>query len=60
MKGSILAVYTHGIFESPDVVRALFGGVGKTTLDDTFEQLADAFDENLEMSTIACLAMIAM
>ncbi|MEK7295046.1 MAG: cobyric acid synthase [Actinomycetota bacterium] len=60
VKGSILAVYTHGLFESSDVVRALFSGVATTTLDDTFEQLADALDENLEMSTIARLAMIAM
>lgn len=57
VKGSILAVYAHGLFESSDVVRALFNGVAKTTLNDTFEQLADALDENLEMPTIARLAM---
>lgn len=57
VSGSILAVYAHGLFESPEVVRALFSGVAKTTLDDTFEQLADALDENLEMPTIARLAM---
>lgn len=60
VQGSILAVYTHGIFESPDVVRALFGGVARTTLDDTFEQLADAINEHLEMSAIARLAGISM
>ena len=57
VKGSILVVYTHGLFESPDVIRALFSGVAKTTLDDTFGQLADALDENLDMPTIARLAM---
>lgn len=56
IQGSILAVYTHGLFESPEVVRALFNGATKTTLDDTFEQLADAINEHLDMSAIAHLA----
>ena len=60
IQGSILAVYTHGIFESRDVVRALFGGVARTTLDETFEQLADAINEHLDMSVIARFAGISM
>ena len=60
VQGSILAVYTHGLFESPDVVRALFNGATKMTLDSTFEQLADAINEHLDMSVISRLAGIAI
>ena len=42
------------------MVRALFGGVARMTLDETFEQLADAINEHLDMSVIARFAGISM
>ena len=43
---SVLALYTHGLFESADVVKALFGA-STPTLEDTLEGLADFIDEHL-------------
>lgn len=45
-QGPVLALYTHGLFESPAVLRALFGAT-TPTLEDTFEGLADFVDEHL-------------
>jgi adenosylcobyric acid synthase len=45
--GSVLGVYAHGIFESPEVIRALFGAE-VPTLDTAFEGLADLVDTHLE------------
>ncbi|RPH40744.1 MAG: cobyric acid synthase [Burkholderiales bacterium] len=41
--GSVLGVYAHGLFESPDVVRALFGAQSPT-LETSFERLADCVE----------------
>jgi adenosylcobyric acid synthase len=41
--GQTLAIYAHGLFESTEVMRALFGA-GTRTLEDTFEALADFID----------------
>jgi len=38
--GATLALYVHGLFENPGVMRALFGRE-TPTLEDTFERLAD-------------------
>ena len=46
-QGPVLGVYVHGLFESPAVMRALFG-VGTRTLDSVFEGLADFIDERFE------------
>jgi adenosylcobyric acid synthase len=45
--GNVLGVYAHGLFESPSVMRALFGAT-VPTLDETFEGLADLVDEHLD------------
>jgi adenosylcobyric acid synthase len=42
-QGQTLAVYLHGLFESPRVMRALFGRE-TPTLDDTLNSLADFVD----------------
>jgi adenosylcobyric acid synthase len=42
-QGQTLAVYLHGLFESPRVMRALFGQE-TPTLDDTLNRLADFVD----------------
>ena len=41
--GSVLGVYAHGLFESPEVVRALFGAQA-ATLEASFERLADCIE----------------
>jgi adenosylcobyric acid synthase len=41
--GQTLALYVHGLFESPAVMHALFGQ-STPTLEDTFEGLADFID----------------
>lgn len=45
--GSVLGVYAHGLFESPAVMRALFG-TGVRTLDDSLEGLADLVQRHFE------------
>jgi adenosylcobyric acid synthase len=52
--GAILALYTHGLFESGAVLQALFGHV-VPTLDDTFESLADFVGEHLGRETLLSL-----
>jgi adenosylcobyric acid synthase len=52
--GSTLALYTHGLFESAAVLRALFGAE-VPTLEDTFNGLADFVDEHLGATTLAAL-----
>jgi len=42
-QGQTLALYPHGLFESPRVMRALFGRQTRT-LDDTLDGLADFLD----------------
>jgi adenosylcobyric acid synthase len=57
--GPVLAVYVHGLFEQPAVVRALVGDAPVRTLDDAFDQLADALDEHVDMETVARLADVS-
>jgi adenosylcobyric acid synthase len=52
--GEILALYTHGLFENPAVVRALFGQE-VPTLDDTFEGLADFIERHMGADTLTSL-----
>ena len=52
--GSTLALYTHGLFESADALRALFGR-DVPTLDDTLDGLADFVDEHIGGRTLASL-----
>jgi len=44
-QGSVLGVYAHGLFESPEVMRTLFGA-GVPTLDSVFDGLADFADRH--------------
>ena len=43
---SVLALYTHGLFESAEVIRAMFGA-STPTLEDTLEGLADFIDAHV-------------
>jgi adenosylcobyric acid synthase len=49
--GSVLALYTHGLFENGEVVRALFGA-SAITLQDTFDGLADFIQRHLGEQTL--------
>jgi adenosylcobyric acid synthase len=54
--GPVLAVYLHGLFENAAAVEALFGAAWERSLDQTFEELADAVDTHLDMASVAALA----
>ncbi len=49
--GGVLGVYVHGLFESPAVLRALFGA-GVPSLDQTFDLLAGLLDEHLDAALL--------
>jgi adenosylcobyric acid synthase len=55
--GPVLGVYLHGLFEQPPFVRALLGAAPERTLDDAFEQLADAVEEHLDVDAILAAAL---
>ncbi len=52
--GETLALYLHGLFESPPVMRALFG-VDTPTLDDTLNGLADFVDAHFAPGVLMSL-----
>jgi adenosylcobyric acid synthase len=45
--GNVLGVYLHGLFEQPQVLRALFGAQART-LESVFDGLADFIEEHFE------------
>jgi adenosylcobyric acid synthase len=53
-QGQTLAIYLHGLFESPRVMRALFGEE-TPTLDDTLDGLADFVDRHFAPGTLMAL-----
>jgi adenosylcobyric acid synthase len=42
--GPVLGLYVHGLFEQPHLSHALIGAAATTTVDETFERLADIVD----------------
>ncbi|MBC7730903.1 MAG: cobyric acid synthase [Bacteriovorax sp.] len=52
--GNTLALYTHGIFENTNVMRALFGSHAPS-LDNCFDGLADLLDEHMDTDFLASL-----
>jgi adenosylcobyric acid synthase len=54
--GSVLGVYLHGLFEQPALSRALVGSSATTTIDVTFERLADVVDSALDGELLDRLA----
>jgi adenosylcobyric acid synthase len=59
LKGSVLAVYVHGLLEEPRVLQALFGERPPRTLEQVFDGLADAIEEHLDVSFLLREAGIA-
>jgi adenosylcobyric acid synthase len=45
-RGNVLGVYAHGLFESPALLRAMWGAAAPA-LEDSFDLLADLVDEHL-------------
>jgi adenosylcobyric acid synthase len=45
--GNVLGVYAHGLFESPALLRAMWGATAPA-LDDSFDLLADLVDRHLD------------
>lgn len=53
-RGPVLGVYAHGLFESPAVMRSLFGTAARP-LDTVLDGLADFIDIHFEQGTLARL-----
>jgi adenosylcobyric acid synthase len=56
VSGAVLGVYLHGLFEQPGLSRALIGAAATSTLDVTFERLADVVDTVLDNDLLDRLA----
>jgi adenosylcobyric acid synthase len=50
--GRALGVAAHGMFESGDVMRALFGAAPAEALDTVFDELADAAETHLDLDRV--------
>jgi adenosylcobyric acid synthase len=57
-RGNVLGLYAHGVFESPAVMRALFGDAPRT-LDSVFDGLADFVDRHFLPGALQRLAGLA-
>ena len=52
--GNVLGVYAHGLFESPAMLRAMWGATAPA-LDQSFDLLADLVDRHLDAELLARL-----
>jgi adenosylcobyric acid synthase len=52
VEGPVLGIYLHGLFERPDMLEALFGTSPHRSLDETFDELADAVEEHLDVAAL--------
>jgi cobyric acid synthase len=50
--GPVLGVCLHGLFEQPSLVRALLGAKPTRSLDDAFDELADAAETHLDVDAL--------
>jgi len=50
--GPVLGIYLHGLFEQPDLLEALFGARPTRSLDEAFDELADAVEEHLDVPAL--------
>jgi adenosylcobyric acid synthase len=49
--GNVLGVYAHGLFESPALLRAMWGATAPA-LEDSFDLLADLVDKHLDSTLL--------
>jgi adenosylcobyric acid synthase len=59
VRGALLGVYLHGLLEDPAVVAALLGEAPQRTLAQTFDRLADAVEQHLDLSRVESLLGVA-
>jgi adenosylcobyric acid synthase len=59
VRGSVLGISVHGLFEQPELVEALFGRTPSRPLEAVFEDLANLVEERLDMTQLARLARLA-
>jgi len=52
VEGPVLGIYLHGLFERPDMLEALFGTSPHRSLDEAFDELADAVEERLDVAAL--------
>jgi adenosylcobyric acid synthase len=50
--GAVLGVYLHGLFEQPELVAALVGEPPPRSLEQAFDELADAVEANLDIAAL--------
>ena len=55
--GPVLGIYLHGLFEEPQLLSALFGEAPGRSLDQAFNELADAIEEHLDVAALLEEAM---
>ena len=54
--GPVLGIYLHGVLEASDVLEALFGETPGRSLDATFDLLADAVEECIDIAALLRVA----
>src|SRR5579864_848219 len=50
--GSVLGIYLHGLFEQPDLVSAFFRKAPARSLEQAFDELADAVEASLDVDAL--------
>jgi len=50
--GPVLGIYLHGLFEQPALLSAVFGEAPARSLEQAFDELADAVEANLNLDTL--------
>jgi adenosylcobyric acid synthase len=58
VQSNVLGVYLHGLLEDPGTVEALVGVRPRRSLEETFDELADAVDRHLDMKRVRALARL--
>jgi adenosylcobyric acid synthase len=58
--GPVLGVYLHGLLEDPTVVAALVSEGPTRSLEDTFDELADAVERHLDFAAVEALVGAAV
>ena len=50
--GPVLGIYLHGLFEQPELLSALFGDAPWRSLEQAFDELADAVEPHLDFDAL--------
>ncbi|HEY3462805.1 MAG TPA: cobyric acid synthase [Gaiellaceae bacterium] len=52
VSGPVLGIYLHGLFEQPELLVALFGAAPRRSLEQAFDELADAVEAHIDIDAI--------